>query len=33
MLAVGTKAPAFELPDQNGDVHTLDEYKGQKVVL
>ena len=33
MLAVGTKAPAFELPDENGTVHTLEEYKGQKVVL
>ncbi|MBO7690809.1 MAG: thioredoxin-dependent thiol peroxidase [Clostridia bacterium] len=33
MLAVGTKAPAFELPDQNGEVHTLKEYKGQKVIL
>lgn len=33
MLAVGTKAPSFELPDQNGDVHTLEEYKGKKVVL
>lgn len=33
MLAVGTKAPAFELPDENGTVHTLDEYRGQKVIL
>ena len=33
MLEVGTKAPAFELPDQNGQVHTLEEFKGKKVVL
>lgn len=33
MLEVGTKAPAFSLPDQNGAVHTLEEYKGKKVVL
>jgi len=33
MLEVGTKAPAFSLPDQNGTVHTLEEYKGKKVVL
>lgn len=33
MLEVGTKAPAFSLPDQNGTVHTLEEYRGKKVVL
>ena len=33
MLEVGTKAPDFELPDQNGDIHTLKEYLGKKVVL
>ncbi len=33
MLEIGTKAPSFALPDQNGDVHTLEEYAGQKVVL
>ncbi len=33
MLEIGTKAPAFSLPDQNGTVHTLEEYKGKKVVL
>ena len=33
MLAVGTKAPAFSLPDQNGVMHTLEEYKGKKVIL
>ncbi|MFQ9514431.1 MAG: thioredoxin-dependent thiol peroxidase [Eubacterium sp.] len=33
MLEVGTKAPSFELPDQNGQVHTLEEFKGKKVIL
>lgn len=33
MLETGMKAPAFALPDQNGKVHTLEEYKGKKVVL
>lgn len=33
MLAEGTKAPAFELPDQNGTIHTLEEYRGKRVIL
>ena len=33
MLEIGTKAPDFSLPDQNGDIHTLSQYKGQKVIL
>lgn len=33
MLETGTKAPAFELPDQNGTIHTLEEYRGRKVIL
>lgn len=33
MLEVGTKAPAFSLPDQDGKVHTLEEYRGKKIVL
>ena len=33
MLEAGMKAPEFELPDQNGKVHTLEEYKGKKVIL
>ena len=33
MLKVGTKAPAFTLPDQNGTVHTLEQYRGNKVIL
>ena len=33
MLEIGTKAPEFTLPDQNGVVHTLAEYAGKKIVL
>ncbi len=33
MLEIGTKAPDFTLPDQNGDIHTLEEYRGKKVIL
>ena len=33
MLDVGTKAPEFTLPDQNGELHSLADYRGQKVVL
>ena len=33
MLEVGSKAPDFELPDQNGQMHTLEEYRGKKVIL
>ena len=33
MLEIGTPAPDFTLPDQNGRMHTLSEYRGQKVVL
>ena len=33
MLDTGTKAPEFSLPDQNGMVHNLSDYKGQKVIL
>lgn len=33
MLEVDTKAPSFSLPDQNGNIHTLEEYKGKKVIL
>lgn len=33
MLKEGTKAPSFELPDQNGTIHTLEEYRGRKVIL
>ncbi len=33
MLEIGTLAPDFTLPDQNGEPHSLSEYRGQKVVL
>ena len=33
MLEIGTTAPAFSLPDQNGQMHTLEEYRGKKVIL
>ena len=33
MLSVGTKAPEFELPDQEGVMHSLKDYRGKKVIL
>ena len=33
MLEIGSNAPEFSLPDQNGEVHNLSDYKGQKVIL
>ena len=33
MLEVGTQAPDFTLPDQNGQMRTLSEWRGSKVVL
>ncbi len=33
MLKEGTKAPSFSLPDQDGKIHTLEEYRGKKVIL
>ena len=33
MLAIGSKAPEFSLPDQNGTLHTLEQYRGKKVIL
>ena len=33
MLPTGIQAPSFALTDQNGRTHTLEEYRGQKVVL
>ncbi|MBO4394007.1 MAG: thioredoxin-dependent thiol peroxidase [Spirochaetales bacterium] len=33
MLEIGTKAPDFELPDQNGKLHRLSDYIGKKVIL
>ena len=33
MLTIGESAPAFSLPDQNGSIHTLEQYRGKKVIL
>ncbi len=33
MLEVGTKAPAFTLPDQDGNPVSLSDFAGKKVVL
>ncbi|MDD6254962.1 MAG: thioredoxin-dependent thiol peroxidase [Eubacteriales bacterium] len=33
MLEIGAQAPDFTLPDQNGEMHSLSDYRGQKVVL
>ena len=33
MLEVGTKAPDFELQDQDGELHKLSDYIGKKVIL
>ena len=33
MLETGTKAPAFTLRDQNGEMRGLSDYRGQKVIL
>ena len=33
MLEVGMKAPAFTLPDQNGEMRSLEDYRGRKVIL
>lgn len=33
MLQINTPAPEFELPDQNGEVRRLSDYRGQKVIL
>ena len=33
MLEAGTKAPAFTLPDQNGKMVSLKDYKGKRVIL
>ena len=33
MLSIGTQAPDFTLPDQNGDLKSLSDYRGKKVIL
>lgn len=32
-LAIGATAPDFSLPDADGNLHSLSDYAGQKVVL
>ena len=33
MLSIGTKAPDVTLPDQNGELRSLGDFAGKKVVL
>ena len=33
MIELGTLAPDFELPDQNGNIRSLKEFRGKKVIL
>jgi thioredoxin-dependent peroxiredoxin len=33
MLGLGSKAPDFELPDQDGKLHKLSSYLGKKVLI
>ena len=33
MLEIGTNAPDFTLPDQLGQMHSLSDYRGKKVIL
>ena len=33
MLETGILAPDFTLPDQNGEMHSLKDYRGKKVIL
>ena len=33
MLSVGTKAPDFSLEDQNGNIRSLSEFSGKRIVL
>ena len=33
MLSVGSKVNDFALPDQNGKIHHLSDFKGKKVVI
>ena len=32
-LDIGTVAPNFELRDQDGVIHNLNDYKGKKLVI
>lgn len=33
MLSIGSKAPDFRLPDKDGRLHSLSNYRGKKIVL
>ena len=33
MLQIGTKAPDFTLPDQNGTLRSLADWRGKKIIL
>lgn len=33
MIRINMKAPEFSLPDQEGVVRSLSEYRGKKIVL
>ena len=33
MLKIGTEAPNFSLPDYNGKIRKLSDFRGQKVIL
>src|SRR5688500_3853019 len=33
MLSVGAKAPWFSVPDQDGEIVSLDDYKGRKLII
>jgi peroxiredoxin Q/BCP len=33
VLVEGTRAPEFEVSDESGKKHTLNQYRGKKVVL
>lgn len=32
-LKIGDQAPTFSAPDQTGNLHTLEQYRGKKIVL
>ena len=33
MLSIGPKAPEFNLPDQNGNVRSLSDFRGKRIIL
>ncbi len=32
-ISIGDSAPDFSMPDENGQIHTLSKYRGQRVVV